>query len=520
MRSRTGAILVLSIGAVVSAPGCGSSPSGGANASLDGGCASSSGSGASSGGGGSGGDPFGGADAANRCVNGTMCPSNECPATSYTTITGTVYDPAGKNPLPFVAVYIPQHLTNGALDPLPLGASCSDCAALFTNTVLASAITKGDGTFTITGPNVPVGQALPLVVQTGKWRRLYSVTVNPCTNNTAAQMLRLPGKSSEGDLPHIAISTGGADSLECLLSRIGVDDSEYVDGASMKGHIHIFQGGTTGDGNPGPTIDSATPISSDALWDSVDDLQKYDVVLLSCEGAPTASTQPENLDSYVKDKGGRVFASHFHYQWFADASSSFINYDLASWRGGTCDSGDVNDVIQTTLLNGHPFAKGQGMETWMETVGGATKNSSTGAFEFPVTAARHNATVTQQNPNATVWVVGGPDVASVNPTGSCPEQAGVVTSAPAMTQYFSWDEPIGSSVEKTCGRIVYSDLHVGAASNDYGGSMVTSSGVVPTECMHGAKLSPQEDVLEFMLFDLSSCLTPANSEPAPPAVAQ
>ena len=50
------------------------------------------------------------------------------------------------------------------------------------------------------------------------------------------------GNHTAGDIPQIAISTGSADSLECLLLRVGLDPAEYVGGAGGPGHLHIFQG--------------------------------------------------------------------------------------------------------------------------------------------------------------------------------------------------------------------------------------------------------------------------------------
>jgi hypothetical protein len=54
-------------------------------------------------------------------------------------------------------------------------------------------------------------------------------------------------------------------------------------------------------------------------------------------------------------------------------------------------------------------------------------------------------------------------------------------------------------------------MHVGAASNDDPGLPV------PDECATG-DLSPQETALEFLVFNLSSCVTPADQMPrAPPS---
>jgi len=76
----------------------------------------------------------------------------------------------------------------------------------------------------------------------------------------APNVLRLPRNHSEGDIPNIAVATGGADSLECLLSRIGVDKTEYVAGPGGAGRIHIFQG------DAGANTTPAAPVASTGLW--------------------------------------------------------------------------------------------------------------------------------------------------------------------------------------------------------------------------------------------------------------
>jgi hypothetical protein len=91
-------------------------------------------------------------------------------------------------------------------------------------------------------------------------------------------------------------------------------------------------------------------------------------------------------------------------------------------------------------------------------------------------------------------------------------------------EYFSVDTPIGAAAQ--CGRVVYSDLHVSGGAGitapgatymaDYAGAPTqVDYGVVPSGCaMHA--LTPQEKALEFMIFDLSSCLVPVGQTPHPP----
>jgi hypothetical protein len=483
---------------------------------------STAGSGAPATGLGSGGGKFGNSSAMIApppAVVGTVplgcthlqCQQHSCSGGGSTTISGTVYDPAGKNPIYNVAVYVP----NAPVAPLTLGASCYACGDLYTGKPIATALTDASGKFVL--PNAPDGKDIPLVVQVGKWRKQLTLpSVTACQDNPLPdKSLRLPKNQSEGDIPSIAISTGGADTLECLLRRIGLDPTEYGPGASGTGRIHIFQGSDAGMGaggllggllggggmgmvipgvgyvGPAPNTSPAAPKSSAALWDSVADLMPYDILLLSCEGQDTQNMNQQALHDYASG-GGRVFASHFHYAWFN--TGPYASENLATWTTGANSIGNVNANIVTTLPNGGAFPKGQALKDWLMGVGALTNG------ELPIQAARHNADVTAANTVSQTWIT-----------------ADQSAMTPGAVQYFSFNTPTDAQINPDhmvqCGRVVYSDLHVGAASMD------NPVMPVPASCT-SADLSPQEKALEFMLFDLSSCLTPDNRPPAPPPVVE
>jgi hypothetical protein len=430
--------------------------------------------------------PVGGGE---PCVN-LQCQQMECAGGATTTISGVVLDPAGRNPLYNVVVYVP----NEPVQALPSGASCDDCTALYTGHPIATALTDASGRFVL--ENAPVGSDIPLVVQVGKWRKQLTVpSVAGCQDNPQPDgMLRLPRNRSEGDIPSIAIATGGADTLECLLRRIGVDAEEYVPGPDGDGRVHIFQGNPTEPGDDrdddvAPNTSPAAPSASSELWGSVEKLLAYDIVLLSCEGDETTDMNQQALYDYA-DLGGRVFASHFHYSWFN--SGPYESENLAVWTPDSNDIGDVRGEIVTTLPNGEPFPKGQALLDWLENV-----EALEGGM-LPIEEARHNADVGPEHMASQPWILAGDD-----------------SEAPGATQYFSFNTPIGGHTNPDgvtyCGRVVYSDLHVGAASGD------EPEQPVPDGCADG-ELSPQEAALEFMLFDLSSCVTPDDVPPQPPVL--
>jgi hypothetical protein len=414
------------------------------------------------------------------------CKQDACATGVSTTVHGTVYDPAGKVPLYNVVVYVP----NGEVPALAAGATCDRCDSRVLSPVV-STLTDTQGRFTLT--NVPVGYDIPLVMQVGKWRRQIKIPqVTACaeTAMTDLNQTRLPRNKAEGDIPLIAITTGGADSMECLPRRMGIDDAEFTTDTGS-GRIHLYHGGDnlpndTATPKFGATLNGGASLSAaTTLWADVDHLKKYDIVILSCEGALLPADKPVSARKAMYDYeslGGRVFASHWQRLWFSDGPAPVPS--IGTWH----DYGDPPSPITATIDTSFP--KGQALSEWLVNVG-----ASTTAGQLQILKSRDN-------------------IQSVNPALARPwitVQAPTTTKAAAHTavEYLSYNAPLMVPDAQQCGRAVYNDLHVSATGGDRPGDPF------PDGCQK-RDLTAQEKAVEFMLFDLSSCVQNDDKPPVPP----
>ena len=108
--------------------------------------------------GGGGGGTSGGGGGGQACPAGLSC-NVSCTGGGTTTISGKVYDPAGKNPLYDVAVFVPAAPLTALPKGVLTGADACSCNALYPSGAITAALTAVDGSFKLT--NVPVGSRRP-----------------------------------------------------------------------------------------------------------------------------------------------------------------------------------------------------------------------------------------------------------------------------------------------------------------------------------------------------------------------
>jgi hypothetical protein len=273
-----------------------------------------------------------------------------------------------------------------------------------------------------------------------------------------------------------------------LFPRVGIDATEFTNPAGT-GRMHVYRGVndpvTNGDVQGGGAGDcSAANAGNCPLWSTKSALERYDIVILSCEGQEYNETKPNKVPMHDWiNEGGKVFATHYHYTWFVNGPPDFQG--VANWSPNGRNFSAPFDIDTT-------FPKGQAFAKWLQYVGAATNTIAL------IGTWNDLSTV---NAGAQRWVY-------TPQNGATPE----------ADRYITFNTPIGGTPPSPdagpdagpsyCGKAVYSDIHVG--NGEY-------AATVPTTCSSNP-LTPQEKALEFLFFDLSACVQNDSLPVGPPPV--
>jgi len=424
-----------------------------------------------------------------------------------TTVTGRVYAPTNPtlgygapDPIQHAHVFIPNDPSTLVAFGTTVACACDTASG----PAIASTYSAIDGTFTLT--NVPAGNNIPIVIQLGRWRRVYYMNITACvagqppgtsgvnsiTSDATCRAggvcnTRLPRHEHEfnnfDNIPLISVVTGSADGMECILPKMGIDATSYSNPGGA-GRVQFYQAN-------GAVFSGATPNES-ALWSSTATLEGYDMVIFDCEGGEATETAAalRNVQTYA-NAGGRVFATHYSYVW------TFTNDPWGC--GGEADSfgGNPTPPTATCTTANHTVADWYADQAY--------------PVNDPIRALVDDPTMAAWLAQPLIGIASPLQLAAprhdtngaIVPPAKLYLHADPTQSANTPLE-FTWNSPPYAPPAQQCGRVLFSDFHV------YNNSGAT----FPGECAV-APLTAQEKVLEFMLFDLGDCVQ-AITPPPPP----
>jgi hypothetical protein len=459
-----------------------------------------------------------------------------------TTISGTVYMPNGTDVLPNVLVYV----TTGTATVPASGAKCPGTEAegcITASTILPVVVGSGtgvyaytytavDGTFTLS--DVPENTNYTLVIQSGKWMSEFTEDVS--TTAITGIVLEMPSShnagfvnpqptstltAAQGNIPLIAIATGNADAVECVLRKtnygLGLSDCEFTDdngtaptgtglvgncSGATGGRIHFYQG----DKASGAVISSSTPLETALIaGTSTTPLTSYDLLMLPCQGAQITETST-NIDKLIDytSKGGRVSATHYSDTWL-DTTETYGGYGFSG--AATYTTSSTPTASGGTLGGTNPygigsintdFTAGSTLSSWLYESGYAangTLGTPDSGTDGKVEISSLRIQVASTTSPTQTWLTLDPE------TGD--NYSGSKTFVVPPIMQMSFNTPVGAAENAQYGRVMFNDYHVENVSGVTGENF-------PEECptLAGESQVAQEKMLEYALFDLTNAVTP------------
>jgi hypothetical protein len=390
-------------------------------------------------------------------------PTPKCPG-QETTVTGTVFAPNGKDPVPGASVFIPAQVP----EIFPPAVRCEVCGHLGKSNNLWYTTTSATGKFTL--KNVCPGKR-PLVFQNGRFRRFIHINV-PANSTFAvpAGQSRLPRRNKEfhnaDAIPNIAVATGDFDKMECVLRKMGLADGTYT----------LYEGAQSRR-SPKPLISFKTLVHNLAK------MKTYNIIFINCTGNTfekelSNATVLNNLKSYVT-AGGRLYVTDWSYDWIEQVQSFAPFIDFEPGASGSAPEKPLNAAalgadglkIQADVIDTQ-------MRQWLAVFPGAITAGRSHIEHFLI-----NWVIMHRLGQGTkLWVRGG-----------IKSEKGDINGTRPLTVTFNF---------QNCGKILYSSYHTEGRENE----PLLFPKAFPSYC--GTTFSPQDRILEYLIFDIASCIKP------------
>jgi hypothetical protein len=381
-----------------------------------------------------------------------------CPGMG-TEVTGTVLSPNGQDPIFGAVVYV-THGEPAAISP---GVACDSCAV--PPDALGFAVTGADGSFSI--PHAfDEGGAVNVVIQKGRFRRIVRLSTSGCNPQmlTSAQT-SLPGASgTDVSFPRILVPTTVNDDIGTVLTRIGITEFDMMDGCRRAA--------------------TAADIMACPLGQLLADparIAQYNMILLPCGALGNFHTWQvlppgviTGLQGFLQ-AGGRLYSSDLSYGVIQRPFP-----DAFTFAGGTTLSQNGNDPAdvglggsRTTPRSYEGIIDDPDLLAWMSGRGALLANNHVSLTEF----INPWGAVDRAGANATTWV-----------HASVPWHDASGAIIPDADHPLTVEATYRGMNGAGCGRVVYTSYHTNS----------TTTG----------PLTPQERVLEWLIFELGGCVTP------------
>ena len=410
-----------------------------------------------------------GGDGGNNNVRPTRpsCPGQE------TTLIGTVVAPNGQDPVPGASVFIPASVP----ELFPPSVKCEVCGTFGSSDNLWYATTSFDGKFALT--DVCPGQRT-LVLQNGRFRRVITLDVPPATTHTlTADETRLPTRAGErsaaDSVPKIAVATGDYDKMECVLRKMGLDDSAF----------DLYEGAKAL-ASPGTPLPPFTSLITD-----LNKLKQYNIIFINCSDNTFEQQllDPQvaaNLKAYI-EAGGRLYVTDWSYDWIEqlDTLSPFIDFE----PGISPDAPETQNAaaIGSGGLELDATIKDPQLTQWLGLFPGAIQGATARIEHFLLDWVMMH----KLHKDVKVWV-----------EGSVSSRDGQISGVRPLTVTFNF---------KNCGKVLFSSYHTEGRDDEF---VQTLPGFPPQPAPKpypqycGGSTSPQDRILEYLIFDIANCVKP------------